>query len=184
VHLRANVPAGDPVVQVARDLEHAEVLPEQVDREAGLDAEPTREWTGRGERLGGEAPLARQRLGGLPPGGLADAVAGEGHHETVPASGGGLLGEQRDRHVGVAGADRPNQRGCGRGRPLEVGVEEQQEQPALARPTTAHAAPGAGELRGLDRRGAGLHRGCLALVPPVPRHLRASRPGHDGGPVG
>lgn len=181
VHLGPPVGSGHAVVELDLHLAHPEPLAQQVDGQAGLDAEPGGERPGGLERLAGQATLPGQRLGGDESGRLADAIPGEPHHEPVPAAGLLLRRQDRDGHVGLAAAHRVDERCRVGGRVHQVGVEEEQETrslPALPALDRGHGGRAGLQPSGLAARarvtqhdGPGAGRDVVGGVPrPVVHH--------------
>ena len=173
VDLRPPVGAGGAVRQRHLHLPHPHAAAEKVDREGRLHAEPGRERPGGLKRGPGQAALAVERLGRPPSGGPLDAGPGERDDEPMAALP-DPVGEDRDRHVGLAGQHRFGQRCRAGGSLAEVAVEEQQ----MTRPRTVVA-----RLQQAHRLRAALHRRGLAAAAGMAHHGRPGVLGHGGGAV-
>ena len=149
VHRAGPVVTGDTVGDVAGDLDDGEPGHEDVDGQADLHPPAV----GQGHRLliglAAQTSLTGQRRHGQPPGGQRNGPPG-GAHDPAATTSPGLLGGNRDGHVGHAVDDRGHQLGAGGGRVPQVGVDEQQ-QPGRTVGVVAHG----------DDGGPGLHGGGL-----------------------
>lgn len=165
VQLGPEVAAGNPVVQLARHLQHPAPGPDDVDGQPDLDTPPGGQRQGGVERLPGQAALAGQRLGGRPAGQPTDPLGRRAHDDPEAAPLALLRRQHRDRHVGGThddGGDDGPQVG---GRGLEVGVDEED-------------GGARGELG--SPTGARGHRCGLAPVALVPDDVDSSGPLRDG----
>ena len=150
-----------------RDLDDPQARTHGVDRHPDLEPESGGQRAHRREGIGGERPLARQRLLRLEPARGSDQPSRGALHDPEPAS--GELREGRDRDVGPPLTDRVDERGEPSRRTFEIGVDEEPHfcggQPferSLDRPALP-AAPG-GPEHGRSRDEGGRARAVLRAI--------------------